>query len=266
LSDPELERLKHSARAAWADGDYAQIARRNVWAVGERIVRAVDVRAGEQALDVACGTGNAAIRAAAVGARVVGVDLTPELLRTARVEAERAGVEVEWVEGDAEALPFPDESFDVVLSVFGCMFAPRHEVAAREIARVLRPGGRIGICAWTPDGSLGRMFRVVAGYLPPAPDFALPPILWGSEDPARALFDGSAIALRFERREARFPAFASPDEEVEFYSTKLGPAAAARRRTESEGRWEALRADLAALHNPSGEVAEYLQILGTKAG
>ena len=266
MSDAELERLKRSARAAWADGEYAQIARRNVWPVGERIVRAVDVRPGEQTLDVACGTGNAAIRAAATGARVVGVDLTPELLGTARVEAERAGVEVEWVEGDAEALPFPDASFDVVLSVFGCMFAPRHEVAAREIARVLRPGGRIGICAWTPDGSLGRMFRVVAGYLPPAPDFALPPILWGSEDHVRALFDGSAIALQFERHEARFPAFASADEEVEFYSTKLGPAAAARRRTESEGRWEALRADLAALHNPSGEVAEYLQILGTKAG
>src|SRR6478736_2217679 len=162
-----LAAVKQFARASWGAGDFPEIARRDLWPMGRRLVDRVGVRPGDDVLDVACGTGNAAIRAAQDGGRVTGLDLTPELLAAGRDEAARAEVAVDFVEGDAEALPFPDGSFDVVLSVFGCMFAPRHEVAAHELARVLRPGGRLGVCAWTPDGSLGRMFRVVAGYLPP---------------------------------------------------------------------------------------------------
>src|SRR5690349_2085327 len=120
-----LEQMKQAVRATWAAGDYPAIAERQLWPVGERAVRTIGVRAGDDVLDVACGTGNAAIRAAAAGGRVVGVDLTPELFAAGRRLASAAGVEVEWVEGDAEELPVEDESFDVVLSVFGCIFAPR---------------------------------------------------------------------------------------------------------------------------------------------
>jgi SAM-dependent methyltransferase len=263
--DAELQRMKERTRAAWARGDYASIARRNIWGVGERIVRVVGVRGGDDVLDVACGTGNAATRAALVGARVTGVDLTPELLDVARAEAAAAAVEVEWVEGDAEALPFSDESFDVVVSVFGCMFAPRHEVTARELARVLRPGGRLGICSWVPDGSVGRMFRVAAKYLPEPPEFAESPILWGAEDHVRRLFAGTGVELELTRDRVTFPAFESAEDEVEFYTTKLGPALTARRLTEDDGRWQSFHDDMAALHEPGGEVAEYLQVLGTKA-
>jgi len=137
----ELAKLKQGARAMWAAGDYQAIAERQLWEVGARIVQRIDVKPGEAVLDVACGTGNAAIRAAQAGGLVVGVDLTPELLETGRRLAAAAGVEIELLRGDAEELPFDDASFDVVLSTFGCMFAPRHAVAAGELARVLRPGG-----------------------------------------------------------------------------------------------------------------------------
>ncbi len=163
----ELEQVKQAARAAWGAGDYPSVARRNLWDVGERIVRRVGVAPGEDVLDVACGTGNAAIRAAEAGGRVVGVDLTPKLLEAGERLAAEANVEIDWIEGDAEALPVDDESFDVVLSVFGCMFAPRHDVTAQELARVLRSGGRLGVCAWTPDGYMGEFFRTMGGYMPP---------------------------------------------------------------------------------------------------
>jgi ubiquinone/menaquinone biosynthesis C-methylase UbiE len=131
-------------------------------------------------LDVACGTGNAAIRAAQAGGEVVGLDLTPELFEAGRRLAKQAGVSVEWTEGDAEAIPFENESFDVVLSTLGCMFAPRHRVTATELARVLRPGGRLGQCNWTPEGSQGEFFRALGAYVPPLPAFAQPPLLWGT--------------------------------------------------------------------------------------
>jgi ubiquinone/menaquinone biosynthesis C-methylase UbiE len=142
---------------------------RATWAVGERIVQRVGIGKNERVLDVACGTGNAAIRAAQAGGQVVGLDLTPELFETGRRLAADASVSVEWIEGDAEAIPYPDNSFDVVFSTFGCMFAPRHRVAAFELARVLRPGGRLGLCNWTPEGSQGHFFRALGAYLPRHP-------------------------------------------------------------------------------------------------
>src|SRR5207244_5350761 len=128
-----LAEFKQFTRATWAAGDFAEIARRGLWGVGERIVQRVGIGKNERVLDVACGTGNAAIRAAQAGGQVVGLDLTPELFETGRRLAAEASVSVEWVEGDAEAIPYPDNSFDVVLSTFGCMFAPRHQVAAAEL-------------------------------------------------------------------------------------------------------------------------------------
>ena len=203
----ELEQVKQAARAAWGAGDYPSVARRNLWDVGERIVRRVGVAPGEDVLDVACGTGNAAIRAAEAGGRVVGVDLTPRLLEAGKRLAAQANLEIDWVEGDAEALPVDDESFDVVLSVFGCMFAPRHDVTAQELARVLRSGGRLGVCAWTPDGYMGEFFRTMGGYMPPPPEFVSPPLLWGSEDHVRALFADMEVELEFARELLELPRF-----------------------------------------------------------
>jgi hypothetical protein len=144
------------------------------------------------------------------------------------------------------------------------MFAPRHEVAAGELARVLRPGGRLGICSWTPEGSVGQFYRTLGGHLPPQPEVAKPALLWGSEDHVRSLFDGTGIVLEFAREEVVFPRFESADEQIEFYSTKLGPLVMLRALTEAEGRWSAVRDDLATLYEPQ-EVAEYLTVTGTKA-
>jgi ubiquinone/menaquinone biosynthesis C-methylase UbiE len=147
----KLAEFKQEARAAWTAGDYdAMMRQEGLYEVGARLVRRVGVGAGQDVLDVACGTGNAAIPAARAGASVTGLDLTPRMIEAARDRGRAASVAIEWIEGDAEDPPFGDRRFDVVLSTFGCMFAPRHEVVADEIARVLRPGGRIGFCAWTP--------------------------------------------------------------------------------------------------------------------
>jgi hypothetical protein len=143
--------------------------------------------------------------------------------------------------------------------------APPPGGRAPEIARVLRPGGRFGICSWVPEGSVGRMFQVVTGYLPPPPPFAQePPILWGSEDHVRELFDGSGITLEFQRDQVTFPAFDSAEDEVEFYTGKLGPAMTVRRLAEADGRWPSLHDELVALHQPNGEIADYLRVLGSQ--
>jgi SAM-dependent methyltransferase len=267
----ELAELKRDERAMWARGDYAAIARDMFWDVGARIVDRVGVRPGDRVLDVACGTGNAAIRAAAAGGEVVGVDLTPELFEAGRKLAAEAGVEVEWVEGDAETLPAEDKSFDVVLSVFGCMFAPRHEVAARELARVLRPGGLIGLCSWTPDSSIAALMRTLMGSLPAPPEFAKPPPLWGSDEHVRGLFEGSGIELEFERDVADFR-FGSVEDALHIYETTWGPFIEARELLEPQGRWPAVRCDLAGVlerrnaSNGTGlqYASDYLVVIGRR--
>jgi ubiquinone/menaquinone biosynthesis C-methylase UbiE len=262
---------KTQTRELWASGDYDAIAEL-IWAVGERIVSRVDIEPGQEVLDVACGTGNAALRAAAAGGRVTGVDITPELFVRGRERAAAAGVEVEWIEGDAEELPFEDESFDVVLSVFGCMFAPRQEVAARELVRVLRPGGSIGLCNWRPDGGAGAFFRTIGAHLPPPPEPFAPPALWGDETHVRRLLDGCGIALEFDHEEVLFES-ESAEQFVDHYARKFGPVVKAREALEAEGRWDALRSDLIELFEGlnvslNGGLAwrgEYLVVLGTKA-
>jgi len=263
LSD--LARIKQGARATWAAGDFPAIARLTLWDVGPRIVAAVGVQPGEKTLDVACGTGNAAIRAAEAGAQVTGVDLTPELFDAARAEAADAGVTVDWVQGDAEELPFEDKSFDVVLSTFGCMFAPRHAVAAAEIARVLRPGGRVGLTAWTSEGGMGSFFRTVGAYMPPPPPIAQPPALWGDDDHVRELFAESGIELKFRRETVAQARFESTDQAIEYMSTRFGPMIMAREMLTAAGRWDDLRADLTELYERD-EPMEYLVTLGVKAG
>jgi ubiquinone/menaquinone biosynthesis C-methylase UbiE len=162
--------LKHTHRLTWAAGDYAAVAE-HIDAVPPRdLLNRVAIAPGDDVLDVATGTGNVALRAAAAGARVVGLDLTPELFVTARRRAaDPYRVTVEWIEGDAEELPFADASFDHVLSVFGVQFAPRHDVVAGELARVCRPGGHVGLVNWTPTGVIGELFTIMSGYLPAPP-------------------------------------------------------------------------------------------------
>jgi ubiquinone/menaquinone biosynthesis C-methylase UbiE len=152
-----------------------------------------------QVLDVACGAGNAAIQAAQAGARVTGLDLVPKLLEAGRAKAEALNLDIEWHEGDAENLPFGDANFDRVVSTFGHMFAPRHQRTADEMARVCRRGGAIVTATWTPEGVVGDIFKVTASYLPPPPDYASPPILWGREEHVRELFGRVATGFAFER-------------------------------------------------------------------
>ena len=268
----ELAEFKQTARAVWAAGDYdAMMRQEGLYEVGARLIRRVGAGAGEDVLDLACGTGNAAIPAARAGASVTGLDLTPAMLEEARARGKAAGVMVEWVEGDAEHLPFGDRRFDVILSTFGCMFAPRHEVVADEIARVLRPGGRVAFCAWTPEGSIGDFFRTVSRYLPPPPEFVSPPLMWGDEQYVRELFEGTGIGFEFEREVADIH-HDSVAAAVDCYATKFGPVVTARELLEADGRWPALRDDMIKLfdrHNASGGTrvvlpAQYLVVLGRK--
>jgi ubiquinone/menaquinone biosynthesis C-methylase UbiE len=194
----ELDEFKTRQRAVWGAGDYAELSVQ-IADVGERVVASAEIEAGTRVLDVACGAGNATIPAARAGARVTGLDLVPSLLEAGRAKAAAAGVEVEWVEGDAESLPFDDGSFDRVLSTFGHMFAPRHQRVADEMARVCASGGAIVTATWTPEGSVGALLRAAGAYMPPPPDYASPPLLWGTEEHVRELFGSAAKELRFER-------------------------------------------------------------------
>jgi SAM-dependent methyltransferase len=263
---PDLAQFKKGVRKTWAIGDYPTIAKQDLWEMGARIVARVGVKPDEDVLDIACGTGNTAVRAAAAGGRVVGVDITPELFEAGKREAAAAGVEIQWVEGDAEALPFGDRSFDVVLSTFGVMFAPRHDVAASELLRVLRPGGRFCIFSWCPDGAVGKMFQSLAGYMPPPPPFVMPSGLWGKEDYVRQLFANKGVQLELARELAPSPLarFAGVDERIEHYTTKFGPLVQLRAATEAQGRWPALREDLAKLYARTDDSGEYLVVLGRK--
>jgi SAM-dependent methyltransferase len=266
----EMEQLKAAHRATWASGDYAAVADAFVLGVGQTAVASAGLTPGIEVLDVATGSGNAAIPAALAGARVTGLDLVPELLAAGAERARRAGVEIDWMEGDAEAQPFPDERFDTVLSVLGVQFAPRHEVTARELVRVTRPGGTILLASWTPAGFIGRLFKTMAPHLPKPPVGASPPPLWGDQDHVRALFADAPVELAFESHAASFHG-ESPDAFVEFMADHYGPVLKARDRLAAEGRWEALRSDLVALSERANVAedgfrapSEYLLTLGRK--
>ena len=267
---PGLAQAKQFARASWAAGDFATIARLYLWPVGEEIVRHVGVGRDEAVLDVACGTGNASIRAALAGGRVTGVDLTPELFDDARREAATAGVDVAWVEGDAEDLPFPDASFDVVLSTFGVMFAPRHRVAARELVRVLRPGGRFAITSWTPEGRTGQQFRMLGEYAPPPPPFAEPPLAWGVEEHVRELFDDRHVSdgdvvLEFTKLSVPLPDLGTAQEAEDYLLDKWGPMITMRPMLEAHGVWDEVLRRSRELYAPGAD-AEYLLVTGRRAG
>jgi ubiquinone/menaquinone biosynthesis C-methylase UbiE len=186
-------------------GDYAVVAEQ-ISAAGELLVERAGVEPGMDVLDIATGTGNSALPAARRGARVTGIELIVELLDIARERVADLGLEVDWIEGGTEELPFEGRRFDRVLSAFGHMFALRHERVAAELVRVCRPGGVIGFCAWTPEGLGGRLLSTAASYLPPRPPVASPPSLWGSEDHVRKLLDPYVGSLEFERHSVAFDA------------------------------------------------------------
>ena len=222
----QLDEFKARQRGVWDAGDYATLSE-HIADVGELVVARAGIDRGMSVLDVACGTGNAAIPAARAGARVTGLDLVPKLLEGGRAKAEAEGLDVEWVEGDAEQLPFEDESFDRIFSTFGHMFAPRHRQVADEMARVARKGGQIATATWTPEGVGGQVFAVSASYMPPPPEYASPPILWGSEDHVRELFREVATGFEFERHVNRIE-WESVEGFADYFMDRFGPMVTAR--------------------------------------
>jgi SAM-dependent methyltransferase len=221
--------LKAKHRALWASGDYPAVAAELIPGLGPELVRACGVRAGDRVLDVAAGSGNAAIPAAATGAIVTASDLTPELFDAGRRIAADRGVDLEWVEADAEALPFADDSFDVVMSSVGAMFAPHHQATADELLRVCRPGGTIGMINWTPAGFIGRLFATMKPYAPPPPPEASPPPLWGDEAHVRKLFGERVTDLQLRRQTVVMDHCADPTEFREYWKRNYGPTIAVYR-------------------------------------
>jgi SAM-dependent methyltransferase len=243
MSVIDVEALKASHHATWAAGDYAAIAELIDEIPPPHLLARAGVGAGQTVLDVATGTGNVALEAALVGAEVTGLDLAPELFETARARARALGAEVEWIAGDAEAMPFEDDCFDRVVSAFGVQFAPRHEVAAAELVRVCKPGGVIGLTNWTPESKVGELFAIISRYLPPAPSYASAPPLWGSEEHVAALFADADVELGFERATTPFR-FDSAEHYASFFETNYGPTVKARERLTAEGRWEDCRGEI----------------------
>lgn len=213
-------------RAIWASGDWPSVAEL-VQHVADQLVDEAEISEGTRVLDVAGGTGNVAIPAAQNGGDVVCSDLVSDHFEVGRQRAAAAGVDVEWVEANAEELPFEDDSFDRVLSTFGVMFAPRHDLAAAELVRVVKPDGLIGLCNWIPEGTNGRMFAAIGSYMPPLPDFAKPPPLWGTEDHVKALL-GDSCELEFERRNAVFENDESPEAFADWFCDSFGPLVTAQ--------------------------------------
>jgi len=270
VADP-VEEFKQRNRAVWASGHWDEIATL-MEAVGPRLLDRVGIEQGMDVLDVGTGSGGTvAIPAAQRKAGVTGVDLTPELFEDARKRAAEAGVAVDWVQGDAEALPFEDRSFDRVLSTFGHMFAPRHAEAGAELARVCRDGGVVGTTTWTPEGAIGAMFKTVASHMPKPPDFAQSPILWGTEDHVREMLEPHGLELEFERQTAVFE-FPDVEAHLAFYEENFGPIVSAKKALGD--KWPALREDLKATYTEWDRVdggsarteAEYLVTVGRKAG
>ncbi|MBP1820374.1 methyltransferase domain-containing protein [Mycobacterium sp. OAE908] len=221
-------------RAIWASGDYPKLAAELVAPLGPVLVQATGIGPGDRVLDVASGTGNAAIPAARTGARVVASDLVPELLESGRADAAEQGVELEWRETNAHALPFGDNEFDVVMSCIGVMFAPFHQQAAGELVRVAKPGGRIGLISWTPEGHIGQLWATMKPYAPPPPPGAQPPPLWGQEDHVRQLLGDRVTDLVTERR--TLPVHHFPDGAAfrDYFKAVYGPTIAVYRNIEGD--------------------------------
>ena len=266
VQDRELE-AKH--RALWALGDYRAIADQLVAPLGRVLVTETGVRPGDRVLEVAAGTGNAAIAAARAGATVVASDLCPRLLDEGRSIAAQQGVELDWREANAEMLPFSDGEFDAVLSCIGVMFAPHHQRAADELIRVCRPGGSIGVLSWTPDGFVGRLFATMKPYVAAPPAGVSAPPLWGSEDHVLGLLGDRVTDVRTERRGLPVDAFDRGEDFREYFKANYGPTIAAYRGLgDDRDRISALDADIDRLADVALQGRpmewEYLLVVATK--
>jgi ubiquinone/menaquinone biosynthesis C-methylase UbiE len=263
---PDFTEIKRRQEAAWSAGAFEEVAE-SIGDVHVALVEALAPRAGETWLDVGCGAGHVAELAAAAGADVTGIDLSPRLVGVAKARAEAGGYDIDYSVGDAENLAVADASFDIVSSSFGMIFAPDHAAAARELARVTRPGGRLGFSAWTPDGTIGDMFRLLAQFQPPPPEGAGGPGQWGSEEHVREHL-ADAFDLTIERRTSRaedesFDAF------WDAYSTNFGPLKlllenAGDRRDEVE---TAVRGHFSRFEQADGRLVderEYLLVTGIR--
>jgi ubiquinone/menaquinone biosynthesis C-methylase UbiE len=266
--------LKTKHRAMWAMGNYPSVVTDVVAPLGPILVDAAGIQPGDLVLDVAAGSGNAAIPAARAGARVIASDLTPELLETGQKLAAEAGVQLTWETADAEALPYGDSEFDAVLSCLGVMFAPHHQTSADELIRVCRPGGTIGLLSWTPSGFIGQMFATMRPYAAPPPPGAEPPPLWGSEDHVRELLGDRVEQVLTETRTLRVTHYTSPEAFRDYFKTNYGPTISAYRFiADDPDRVAALDHDLAELGQRfdigtgSYELDwEYLIFIARKAG
>jgi SAM-dependent methyltransferase len=268
-SEPNYTAIKQKQQATWASGDFAVVGT-TLQIVGESLAEAADVRADERVLDVAAGNGNATLAAARRFARVTSTDYVPALLDKGRERARAEGLAVRFQEADVEELPFPDASFDVVLSTFGAMFAPDHARTAREMMRVLHSGGRLGMANWTPDGFIGRLFKVIGMHVSP-PAGLKSPAMWGSEAYLAELFGAAAANIRCERRNFNFR-YRSPSHWVQVFRDYYGPTHKAFAALDTAGQ-QALERDLRTLLtelNVAGDAslvvpAAYLEIVITKA-
>jgi SAM-dependent methyltransferase len=264
----DFEAIKTRQQSAWSSGDYAVIGT-TLQIVGETLCEAVDVAAGERVLDVAAGNGNASLAAARRGGAVTATDYVPALLDGTRSRATSEGLTIDVREADAEALPFGDGTFDVVLSTFGVMFTPNQEQAANELVRVCRPGGRIGLANWTPDGFIGQMFKIVGRYVPP-PAGIRSPLEWGTQGRLSELFTNDPRSLRTEQRQFVFR-YRSAEDWLETFRTYYGPTYKAFGALDHAGR-AAFAQDLLALANEyntstTGTLripSDYLEVVVTK--
>jgi SAM-dependent methyltransferase len=266
----DLEALKARLKAVWMSGDFGQIAK-SIEPQAEDFMARRSIHPGMRVLDLACGTGNLAIPAAKAGAIVTGVDIATNLLEQARARAEEEGVQVQFDEGDAEELPYPNAAFDLVLSMYGAMFAPRPERVAAELVRVCRPGGQIAMANWTPRGFIGQMLKTTAAHLP-SPAGMPSPVLWGDEATVRERLRDGIADLRLTPVTVRFRYPFSVPETVEFFHLYYGPTHRAFGAL-PEDRQAALRHDLETLwaqHNKATDgttdvEAEYLEVIATRA-
>jgi ubiquinone/menaquinone biosynthesis C-methylase UbiE len=267
-SAPDLGAVKTKQQAAWSSGDYAVVGT-TLQIVGEELCEALDLRSGQKVLDVAAGNGNVSLAAARRWCKVVSTDYVPALLERGRARAAAEGLTIEFREADAEALPFADGSFDVVVSTFGVMFTPHQDRAAAELVRVCKPGGRIGLANWTPEGFIGQIFKTLGKYLPPA-EGVRSPALWGTRDRLTEMFEPASVSIKTQPRYFNFR-YREPEHFIDVFKTYYGPmlkAFAALDETKQIG----LRSDLLALIARMNKAAdnamvvpsEYLEVVITK--
>jgi len=267
---PDFAAATAAQQRTWSDGDFSMVGAM-IYNVSERLAEALEILPDERVLDVATGSGNGAIAAARRSwGGSVGVDFVPALLERGRERAAAERLDVDFIEGDAQALPFEDASFDVAMSIFGAMFAPDQQRTADELLRVVKPGGRIGMANWVPDGGLSKMFAILVKHTGGPPPGTVPPVLWGNEDHVRGLFGDGITAMTTERRPSR-QVFRSADHYLDFFRTYFGPLKVAFEKVGPDGA-AALEADMLAFLNEMNEneqalvlEPEYLQLVAIRA-